>query len=59
MIEKCCAFTGHRPKKFPWGYHEADVRCIALRQRLAEQISKLVDAGYMSCSTSDHLMDAN
>ncbi len=46
MIEKSCAFTGHRPKKFPWGYHEADVRCAALRQTLSEQIAKLVEAGY-------------
>ena len=28
MIERCCAFTGHRPKKFPWGYNEADARCV-------------------------------
>ncbi len=46
LIEKCCAFTGHRPKKFPWGYDEADTRCIALKKALAEQIVKLVDAGY-------------
>jgi len=46
MIERYCAFTGHRPKKFPWGYHEADVRCVALKKALTEQITKLVDAGY-------------
>ncbi len=46
MIERCCAFTGHRPKKFPWGYNEVDVRCIALKKALAEQIAKLVGAGY-------------
>ena len=46
MIEKCCAFTGHRPSKFPWGYNEADARCVALKAALAEQIAKLVDAGY-------------
>lgn len=46
MIEKCCAFTGHRPTKFPWGYHETDIRCTALRQILAEQIAKLAEAGY-------------
>ena len=46
MIEKCCAFTGHRPSKFPWGYNEADARCVALKMALAEQIVKLVDAGY-------------
>lgn len=46
MICKCCAFTGHRPKKFPWGYDESDPRCIALKQELAAQILKLADAGY-------------
>ena len=46
MIEKCCAFTGHRPRKFPWGYDETDARCIALKKALTEQIVKLVDAEY-------------
>ncbi len=46
MIKRCCAFTGHRPKKFPWGYDETDTRCVALKQTLVEQIGKLVDAGY-------------
>ena len=46
MIEKCCAFTGHRPKKFPWGYNEADARCVALKEKLAEEIAKLVKTGY-------------
>ncbi|MCI9458531.1 MAG: DUF1273 domain-containing protein [Oscillospiraceae bacterium] len=46
MIERCCAFTGHRPKKFPWGYNEADARCLALKKTLAEEIAKLVEAGY-------------
>jgi len=46
MELKSCAFTGHRPKKFPWNYNEADARCIALKKALAEEIAKLVDAGY-------------
>ncbi|MEY8404836.1 SLOG family protein [Oscillospiraceae bacterium 44-34] len=46
MIERCCAFTGHRPKKFPWGYNEADTRCLALKKVLAAEIAKLVKAGY-------------
>ena len=46
MIEKCCAFTGHRPKKFPWGYNEADARCVALKETLAAEIAKLVETGY-------------
>lgn len=46
MIERCCAFTGHRPRKFPWGYNEADTRCVALKETLAKEIAKLVKAGY-------------
>ena len=46
MIEKCCAFTGHRPKNFPWGYNEADARCLVLKKALATEITKLVEAGY-------------
>ncbi len=46
MKYKSCAFTGHRPKKLPWGYDETDARCVALKQALAEEIVKLVEAGY-------------
>ena len=46
MLENCCAFTGHRPRKFPWKYDEADSRCVALKAVLAEQITALVDAGF-------------
>lgn len=46
MIEKCCAFTGHRPRKFPWGYNEEDSRCAALKKALATEIIKLSEAGY-------------
>ena len=42
---KACAFTGHRPKKLPWGYDEEDVRCIALKAALERQIYSLVQEG--------------
>lgn len=45
MLDNCCAFTGHRPHKFPWKYNEADSRCVALKAALADQIMKLTDAG--------------
>ena len=41
----CCAFTGHRPHKFPWKYNESDSRCVALKAALTEQIKALVEAG--------------
>jgi len=40
-----CAFTGHRPHKFPWKYNEDDERCVTLKATLAEQIAALADAG--------------
>lgn len=45
MLTKCCAFTGHRPSKFPWRYDETDSRCVALKEELTGQISKLAEAG--------------
>ena len=45
MLTKCCAFTGHRPSKFPWRYDETDSRCVALKAVLTEQIAALADAG--------------
>ena len=44
-MDTACAFTGHRPQKFPWQYDETDSRCIALKSALAEQIRLLTDAG--------------
>ncbi len=38
-----CAFTGHRPQKLPFGFREADERCVALKQRLREQIINLIE----------------
>ena len=46
MIKASCAFTGHRPRKFPWGYNEQDSRCVVLKDALNMQIEKLVELGY-------------
>ena len=42
-----CAFTGHRPQKFPWRYNEADSRCISLKKVLTDQVSALVETGVL------------
>lgn len=44
-LKRCCAFTGHHPKKFPWKYDEKDERCTMLKAVLIEQIEKLTAAG--------------
>lgn len=41
----CCAFTGHRPNKFPWKYNERDMRCIILKRQLVALIRELIDQG--------------
>ena len=40
-----CAFTGHRPKSFPWGYNETVLACVALKNVLADQITMLANDG--------------
>jgi len=45
MNQLTCAFTGHRPSKFPWKNDESDPRCTALRLVLAERIEKLAERG--------------
>lgn len=47
MLDKSCSFTGHRPHKFPWKYDEANSRCVSLKAKLTEQITKLVENGVM------------
>lgn len=45
MRENTCAFTGHRPHRFPWKDNEADSRCVALKSVLREQIVALSETG--------------
>lgn len=44
-LQTACAFTGHRPKKFPWKYDENDKRCVDLKAVLSQQIKTLAAAG--------------
>ena len=43
MKTKKCAFTGHRPKSIPFGFNEADERCIALKQKLRNEIIRQIE----------------
>lgn len=48
MAEKyfnSCAFTGHRPNRFPWKYAENDPRCLNLKRALYREIEALSAAG--------------
>lgn len=42
-----CSFTGHRPQKLPFGFDEHDERCIDFKRRLAREIDRLIDEGYV------------
>ena len=43
--ESCC-FTGHRPNKLPWGYHEEDPRCAELKKRMSHVLEAVYQEGY-------------
>ena len=45
MKKIACAFTGHRPKSFPWKYDESATDCVLLKEVLAAQINVLADRG--------------
>lgn len=45
MFHVSCAFTGHRPQKYPWGYDEKTPGCVMLKRVLAVQIAALAEAG--------------
>lgn len=45
MNQNSCAFTGHRPKSFPWKYDETAHGCVLLKEALTTQIIELADRG--------------
>lgn len=40
-----CAFTGHRPQRFSFGFDEGDERCIRLKEMLRQEIAKQIHHG--------------
>ena len=45
MDIQAVAFSGHRPKKFPWKYDESSPDCVALKQTLRENVDKFIRQG--------------
>ena len=39
-------FTGNRPNKLPWGYDENAPACVSFKNKLRQQIEKLIQKGY-------------
>jgi len=44
-ISKTCCFSGHRPKKLPWGNDETDDNCVSLKKLIFDAVSSLYDEG--------------
>ncbi|MBQ9534812.1 MAG: DUF1273 family protein [Clostridia bacterium] len=53
-IKPACAFTGHRPQRFSFGYDETHPDCLRLKEALAQQIELLYLGGmrrfYTGCA---------
>ena len=45
MLNTACAFTGHRPARFSFGFDESDERCVKVKAAIKEQITALMDGG--------------
>jgi uncharacterized phage-like protein YoqJ len=46
MELKKCAFSGHRPKYFPWKYDETHPHCVWLKERLRKEVIRAGKDGY-------------
>lgn len=51
---KSCAFTGHRPNRFVFGYDETHPMCIKLKETITKEIESLIKKGvykfYTGCA---------
>ena len=45
MVNISCAFTGHRPVRFSFGYNESDERCLKIKALMSERIAALIAKG--------------
>lgn len=46
--KKTCCFTGHRPQSLPFRYNENDIRCVKLKQRLYDEILRMISENNIS-----------
>lgn len=51
MEQNSCAFTGHRPAQFGWGYDEQHPDCVKLKLLLEDEIVKLCELGVITFIT--------
>jgi uncharacterized phage-like protein YoqJ len=43
--DNTCCFSGYRPNKLPWSYHETDERCLLLKKKLYDVITAAYHSG--------------
>ena len=43
--DNTCCFSGHRPTKLPWRFHEEDPRCVRLKENIFKAVSALYASG--------------
>lgn len=62
MLTSSCAFTGHHPMRFPFGYDEDDELCQRIQNTMLLQILALVDNGvtdfYSDCEVGPSMWGA-
>lgn len=45
IYHKACAFTGHRPQRFIFGFDEEHPYCITMKELLEQEIRRMIDVG--------------
>ncbi len=62
MLTTSCAFTGHHPMRFPFGYDEEDDLCLRIRNAMLVQILALYENGvtdfYSDCEVGPSMWGA-
>ncbi|MDD3193653.1 MAG: SLOG family protein [Oscillospiraceae bacterium] len=48
MEQQVCAFTGHRPNRFAFGYQENHPDCIRIKNAIGRAVSSLVEQGVVT-----------
>lgn len=62
MLTSSCAFTGHHPMRFPFGYDEDDDLCLRIQNTMLMQILALCENGvtdfYSDCEVGPSMWGA-
>ena len=45
------SITGHRPKKLPWGYEEAQPNCLKFKEKIRQILIEMIHSGFTNYCT--------